>query len=106
MKPTPIRHPDVSRMVGRCHVGESILEVLRYVVSRLDGGRKGFLKLGRNTRRYVIAAAISAHEENRGLYRHVMARSSESYRPRYFFHPETKAVTIRKARKPRQKSTV
>jgi len=91
---TPVSHPDVNRMVGRLHVGESFLAVVRYVMSRMQGGRKGVLRDARFRRRYIIAAAIHAHMENRVLYRQVMARSQAEFQPRYFFDRDTKATTV------------
>ena len=92
--PVPVSHPCVSRMVGRLHVGQSYLAAVRYVMSRMQGGRKYVLRDAKSTRRYIIAAAIHAHLENRIQYRQVMARSNEEFQPRYFFDRETKTTTI------------
>lgn len=91
---TPVSHPDINRIVARLHVGQSYLAVVRYVMSRLQGKRKGVLRYAKHMRRYVIAAAIQAHAANRVEYRQVMACAKIKFEPRYFFDRDTKATTI------------
>ena len=90
----PVSHPCVQRMVDRLHVGESYIAAVRYVMSRMQGGRKFVLGDAKTTRRYIIAATLHAHMENRIWYRQVMARSEEKFQPRYFFNRDSKATTI------------
>lgn len=90
----PVEHPDIQRIVGRCHVGESILEVVRYMTTRMKDGRAGWLKWTRSQKRYTIAATIQHHMENRGEYRRVMNRSGAEAVPRYWFNLDTKETTI------------
>ena len=62
--------PMIRRIVDRCHVAESNLAVVRYVLSRFKHG--AFWSLTRADRRTVIASAIARHAENRALYVAVM----------------------------------
>ncbi len=66
-------HPIVRQIVDRCHVGESCRQVISYVASRLNGGRKGFLKLKRSHRRLIMRDAIRVHTANHKMYRQVMS---------------------------------
>lgn len=64
---------DMIRMlVGRRHVGESNLRVVRYVLSRLAGGRRSFFKLARRQRRKLIKDIVREHAHNRRIYVQVM----------------------------------
>ena len=58
----------IERLVSRCHVGESNLAVIRYVISRLADGRRTFLALPRDKRRYLMTESIRHHQANRDLY--------------------------------------
>ena len=55
-------------IVGRRHVSESDRAVIGYVVSRLRGGRRAFLKFDRAKRRAIMAHTIVAHRENQILF--------------------------------------
>ena len=90
----PVFNGMISQIVVRCHVSESTLAVVRYVLSRMNGGRKGFLKNAKHRRRYAIAAAIQQHAENRVEYRQVMARAAVEFVPRYFYDKATDRVLI------------
>ena len=90
----PVCSPIVRQIVGRLHVGESYLEVLRHVLTKLKGGRKTWLQLPKFHRRHLVAAVIQHHRENRSLYRHVMSRSAEEFVPSYFWDAEAKQVLI------------
>lgn len=59
-------------IVGNCHVGQSYLSVVRYVLSRLAGKRRAFFKLTRRQRRKMLREVINAHRANRRVYEHVM----------------------------------
>ena len=59
----------ISWLVGKCHVADSYLTVLRFVVSKIKGGVKTFRALSREERRKVISATFKAHKENRELFR-------------------------------------
>ena len=62
----------ISQIVGRCHVSESNLTVVRYVISKLRHGKKTFRSLSRKDRREMIAECIRHHQANRKLYAQVM----------------------------------
>jgi len=62
----------IRMLVGRRHVGESYLSVLRYVLSRLIGKRKAFLKLSRTQRHKLVREVFRAHRANRAVYVRVM----------------------------------
>jgi hypothetical protein len=89
-----VRSPMVRQIIGRLHVGESYLAVLRHVLSKIKGGRKFWLKLPKFHRRHLIASVIQHHRENRVEYRQVMARSREEFVPNYFWDDSTKSVLI------------
>jgi hypothetical protein len=63
----------IRMLAGRLHVGADYLTAVRYVVSRLKGRRRAFLRLPRRTRRTIIREALKCHAANRQLYRRVMA---------------------------------
>ena len=65
-------HPIVRQIVGRCHVGEDYLSVVRYVLSKLKGGRTAFFTVPRDERRYIIGSTLACHAENRNTYSAVM----------------------------------
>jgi len=59
-------NPKVLRVVNReCHVSASTMEVIRHVVSRLQGGLSGFKKLSKRDRRSLILDCVAAHNQNR-----------------------------------------
>ena len=60
----------IRMIVDRCHVGESNLSVIRYVVSRLKPG--AWRRMEKSQRRYLVAECVKAHAENRELYGFVM----------------------------------
>lgn len=91
----PVSHPLVRQCVNRRHVGESYRSVIRYVIDRcFKKGIKQSWKEEKKTRRYLIAAAIQHHRENRVEYRQVMARSREEFVPSYFYDKDTQHVHI------------
>ena len=94
----PVHSAAIERMTGRCHVGESVFSVLRYVLSRFNGGRRQWLKANRNIKRYMIAATITHHRDNLAEYIEVMRR--RDYKPPqvYWFDTETKETTIEQVR--------
>lgn len=60
----------ISMIVGRCHVGESNRQVIRYLKSRF---RKGaWRKMSRDQRKAIMREAIECHRANRELYVAVM----------------------------------
>lgn len=65
-------NPIVCMIVDRCHVADSDLRVIRYVLSRLARKRKTFLAMPRRSRRILLRSIVRAHEANRALYRAVM----------------------------------
>lgn len=56
----------IAMIVGRCHVGESNLSVIRYVLSRMNPG--AFRKAPRAQRRELLKQIIACHRENQELY--------------------------------------
>jgi hypothetical protein len=60
----------ISQIVGRCHVGDSNLKVIRYFLSCIK--RKEWRKLKRETRKETLRLVIEMHRENRELYHSVM----------------------------------
>lgn len=56
----------IAMIVGRCHVGDSYLKVLRYVISRTKAG--AFAKLPRKERRKLIREVFKQHKANRDLF--------------------------------------
>lgn len=60
----------IDQIVGRCHVGESYVSVIKYVVSRFRAGE--WRKLTRKERRRIMRRAMRIHRRNRELYASVM----------------------------------
>lgn len=60
----------IEMIVGRCHVGQSNLAVIRYFLSRLKRG--SWRKMDRSKRKDILRQVIKAHAANRGLYDYVM----------------------------------
>lgn len=60
--------PMIANIIGRCHVSESNLSVIRYLMSRLEKG--WFRAQPRDKRRAILTKAIAAHRENRELFAH------------------------------------
>jgi len=68
-------HPIIRQIVNRCHVGETDLTVIRYVVSRLKHKHRTFAAMPKKDRREFMRQVIRVHGENRKLYQHVMRGS-------------------------------
>jgi hypothetical protein len=62
----------VCQIVGRRHVSESNLQVIRYVVSRLRRKHATFAGMPRKDRRAFLRQVITAHQDNRAMYVAVM----------------------------------
>ena len=62
----------IRNIVGRCHVGDGYLAVIRYAISRLKHKRRGFLAMSRPQRREFLRLCITTHAENRRVYIAVM----------------------------------
>ena len=60
----------IRMIVGRCHVGESNLQVIRYVKSRMKKG--AWRKLSKAERKQTLREIIEAHSENQDLYHSLM----------------------------------
>jgi hypothetical protein len=58
----------IRQIVGRCHVSQSNLAVIRYVISRLKHGYKTWLTLDKAARKDLLREIIEAHAENKRLY--------------------------------------
>lgn len=62
----------IGQIVGRCSVGMSNREVIRYVISRLKHKEKTFWSMSKSQRRELMQLCIKEHSENRQLYVDVM----------------------------------
>lgn len=62
----------VSWLVSQCHVGQDHNSVRRYVLSRFNAGRVGFLALPKLKRRGILAEISREHKANRATYAFVM----------------------------------
>ncbi len=62
----------IRQIVGRCNVGMTNKQVIRYVISRLKHKESTFWSMSKSDRRYLMETAIREHKENRQLYRDVM----------------------------------
>lgn len=60
----------ISQIVGRCHVSDSNLKVIRYFLSRLKKG--AWRKTDKATRKQILRQIIETHRENKELYLAVM----------------------------------
>ena len=58
-------------LVDKCHVSESFLGVVRYMLSKVKGGHKAWMKLPRNARREALVYMLARHNSNKGLYNSV-----------------------------------
>ena len=62
----------VNQIVDRLHVGAGKLEVIRYVISRMQSGYKTFKAVPKASRRDIIKQALARHKSNQELYQYVM----------------------------------
>lgn len=62
----------LNHVVGSMPVSSDYLRVVRYVLSRLKGGRKAFLASDKESRRELIKNIIKTHQYNRNIYIRVM----------------------------------
>jgi hypothetical protein len=62
----------VDRIVGRCHVGRSNRQVIRYFISRLKRKYRTWAAIAPAERKRWLRWIIEAHAENRELYQAVM----------------------------------
>jgi len=92
--PEPLEHSIVRKIVCGLHVGTPVLGVVRTVMARIQGGRARMLREPKVHRRYLIAASIQHHEENRHLYHQVQAGTFGDYAPRYYWRKDPKTVLI------------
>lgn len=63
----------IRQIVGRCHVSDSNLRVIRYVLSRLRNGFKTFKAWPRNERRKFLRLVVKEHAANKRLFSEVMS---------------------------------
>jgi hypothetical protein len=56
----------IRMIVNRCHVSDSYLKVIRYVLSRMQKG--AFRQAPRAQRRKTLKEIIRCHRENRDLF--------------------------------------
>lgn len=67
-------HPIIRQIIDRdCHVSLRKREVVRHVISRLNGGYATFRALAPVDRREFIRQCLQVHRENWELYRDVMS---------------------------------
>jgi hypothetical protein len=62
----------IRQIVDRCHVGDSDLAVIRYLVSRFKRKYKTWIKMPRGDRRTIMREALRIHHDNQKTYRLVM----------------------------------
>ena len=62
----------IRNIVGRCHVGDTNREVIRYVISRMKHGYQTFKTLPREQRKDFLRQIVQDHKDNRELYSYVM----------------------------------
>ena len=62
--------PILDQIVGRCHVGDSLAEVIDYAKSRLNPG--AWESMSSQHRHVFLVTCQVIHEKNRALYRDVM----------------------------------
>ena len=62
----------VRNIVDRCHVGTRYVDVLKYLVSRINGGYKTWKTLTRAQRKEIMRVAFARHRANNKLFRSVM----------------------------------
>ena len=62
----------VTQIVDRCHVADSMRDVLRYVISRMKDGKRTWRGLSRHERRAIVSEMCKRHRANRDLYDYVM----------------------------------
>lgn len=66
----------IRQIVGRCHVGDGYLNVLRYTISRLKDDMESYRSMSRHDRREFVRLVFDCHQQNRGLYCYVMSGRS------------------------------
>jgi hypothetical protein len=59
----------IRQIVDRCHIGDSDLAVIRYLISRMTRGYRTWKSLDRNRRRCLMREAVRIHHENQDLYK-------------------------------------
>lgn len=62
----------IRMIVNRRHVSETNRNVIRYVISRLKGGKRTYWKLSRVERREILRLTIDTHQDNRDTYTAIM----------------------------------
>lgn len=62
----------IRQVVGRRHVGDSTMSVIRYAVSRLKNGYATLKTADATQRRMFFEMVAAEHRENRELYSSVM----------------------------------
>ena len=60
----------IRQIVGRCHVGDSDLKVIRYFLTCLKKG--AWRQVPKNIRKDTLREVLRTHHENQGLYYSVM----------------------------------
>ena len=59
----------IRQIVGRCHVSDSNLAVIRYVISCMaKPGYQTYRKLDKTHRRKLLEKIIECHKDNREVY--------------------------------------
>jgi len=69
----------IERIVARCHVGDSLEEVTRYVISRFKHGFSSFQGMSTTDKGLFMATVIRAHNANRNLYKRVVSGRLTTY---------------------------
>jgi hypothetical protein len=58
----------INFIVGKCHADMSYSEVIRFVISKLKGKRKQWVKLSKEKRKEVLRLIIQSHKNNKEVY--------------------------------------
>ena len=89
----PVNHPDIGRILGRVHCMSTHRECIREVLSK---SKTPWKEMPKHMRRYLIAACIQHHMEDRDVFVDVMSgHFREERKPRYWFRASDKRVEIR-----------
>lgn len=62
----------VSAIVDKQHASMHWRRVLRIVIGRMKGGKTGYKRLDRETRRQIACEVHERHQQNAAIYRAVM----------------------------------
>lgn len=58
----------INQIVSKCHVSNSNMQVIRYVIGRMKQGYKTYKTLDKRTRKQILKDCIMCHTQNKKLY--------------------------------------